>query len=82
MSKVIVHGVHRSGTSLTASLLERAGCWYAEEGNQMPAQNDNPKGFWERLDVVDLNDEILATMNCNWFTLAPSICNHEFQDLS
>ena len=82
MSKVIVHGVHRSGTSLTASLLERAGCWYAEQDCQMAPQDDNPKGFWERVDVVDLNDRILSKIKLNWFTLTPSLSQSELDFLA
>lgn len=71
MNKIIIHGVHRSGTSLTASLLEKAGFWYAEPEHQMAPQEDNPNGFWERTDVVDLNDRVLRYLNLNWFTLMP-----------
>jgi len=73
MSRIIVHGVHRSGTSLTASLLAGAGCWYAEKRFKMSAQKDNPNGFWERTDVVNLNDEALASENLSWFTLKPEV---------
>jgi hypothetical protein len=82
MAKIVVHGVHRSGTSLTASLLARAGCWYAELEDQMPPQEDNPKGFWERVDVVALNDEILAKVNLNWFTLVPALLKSEVEELA
>ena len=82
MAKIVVHGVHRSGTSLTASLLARAGCWYAELEDQMPSQEDNPKGFWERVDVVALNDEILAKVNLNWFTLVPTLLKSEVEELA
>ena len=54
MSKIVVHGIHRSGTSFWASLFEKAGCWYAEDEYKMASQADNPRGFWERTDVVDL----------------------------
>jgi len=82
MPKVIVHGVHRSGTSLTASLLDRAGCWYADKKQQMAPQEDNPKGFWERVDVVALNDEILAAIKLNWFTLTPFLTRQELKLLA
>jgi GT2 family glycosyltransferase len=82
MPKIIIHGVHRSGTSLTASLFERAGCWYAQPDTQMAPQEDNPKGFWESVDVVELNDQILAKINLNWFTLAPSLSDLELDGLA
>ena len=73
MSKIVVHGVHRSGTSFWASLLEKAGCWYAEDEYRMPPQKDNPRGFWERTDVVEVNDRILLSAGLSWFTLNPRI---------
>ena len=81
MKKLIVHGVHRSGTSLTASLLQRAGFWYAEQKYRMPPQADNPKGFWERLDVVDINERMLASQNMDWFSLRPEITGAGYASL-
>ncbi|RBP51497.1 glycosyltransferase [Arenicella xantha] len=81
MRKIVVHGVHRSGTSASAGILERAGLWYADEQNKMPPRVDNQKGFWERLDVVELNDKILASLNMSWFTLAPALSNSELMDV-
>ena len=69
MKKIVVHGVHRSGTSLCGSLLEKSGLWFAEDEMKMPAQPDNPEGFWERLDVTGLNDAILGSQSLTWFTL-------------
>ncbi|GGZ99259.1 hypothetical protein GCM10008090_04800 [Arenicella chitinivorans] len=39
----------------------------------MAAADDNKRGFWERTDVVDLNDQMLAELDMNWFTLRPEI---------
>ncbi len=33
----------------------------------MPASFDNPEGFWERRDVVALNDDLLARADSTWF---------------
>ncbi|MBK6509217.1 MAG: hypothetical protein IPG06_06945 [Haliea sp.] len=32
---------------------------------------DNPRGFWERLDVVELNEKLLSAVNSSWFQPAP-----------
>lgn len=32
----------------------------------LPAQPDNPLGFWESKDVVDINDRLLAAMDLEW----------------
>jgi hypothetical protein len=61
---IVVLGMHRSGTSATAGLLGMLG---AELGSRlMPPGPDNPKGFWENLDVVDINDALLAGLDRRW----------------
>ena len=32
----------------------------------MPAQGDNPTGFWEAQSVADLNDDILQAVDSEW----------------
>lgn len=68
---VVVLGMHRSGTSLVAGLLARAGGWVGSEQALPPPQADNPAGFFERADVVDLNEELLASLGGSW-TCPPS----------
>ena len=56
---VIITGMHRSGTSLTASLLQSAGI---EIGDRlMAASEGNPKGFFEDWDFVELHQAILRS---------------------
>jgi len=66
---IIIHGVHRSGTSMTASIIEKMGSWYAEESQKMLPAEDNQNGFWERLDVVRVNDLILRDFSMSWNSL-------------
>lgn len=54
----IVTGMHRSGTSLAASLLESCGVFMGSR--LMPAAADNPAGFFEDLDFVEFHREALA----------------------
>jgi GT2 family glycosyltransferase/glycosyltransferase involved in cell wall biosynthesis len=61
---VVVLGMHRSGTSLVTKSLELFGCEFGS--NLMPAQADNPKGFWEDLDVVEFNDQLLKQLDSKW----------------
>ena len=56
----IILGMHRSGTSCVTRLVNMMGAYIAPEGIEMLSQPDNPKGFWERTDVMELNDEIDA----------------------
>jgi hypothetical protein len=58
--------MHRSGTSLTARLLQLSGLDLGEEKDMMPPASSNPAGHWENLRIVDLNDRILATLGGSW----------------
>ncbi len=64
--QLIVLGNHRSGTSVVSRLINMMGAYIAPENLIMPPKSDNQKGFWERIDVVNLNDEILAASNASW----------------
>lgn len=64
--KVIVLGMHRSGTSLASGLLSQAGVYFGDEHDFIKANEENPKGFWERKDVRRLNDDLLHQMGCDW----------------
>eukprot|EP01039_Chlorochromonas_danica_P006186 gene6186-6821_t len=61
---VIVLGMHRSGTSLLGGLLNKMGL---ETGGPLiqPAP-DNPKGFFERIDIVLQDDTIMANQNVHY----------------
>src|SRR5689334_14926006 len=56
-SPIIVTGMHRSGTSLTASLLSAAGVNMG--GNLLPADAHNPDGYFEDVEFLELNRTIL-----------------------
>jgi len=60
---VCVLGMSRSGTSLTARVLNVLGVYLGSGGELMPAATDNnPAGFWEHQGIADLNEQILATL--------------------
>ncbi len=61
---VVILGMHRSGTSLVTKSMELLG--YSLGDNLMPAGTDNPTGFWEDLDVVRLNETLLAYGAASW----------------
>ena len=54
--QLIVLGMHRSGTSVLARLLNLMGAYFGPEGSSTGANEENHKGFWERRDVRNLND--------------------------
>ena len=64
--QLIVVGMHRSGTSVLARLLNLMGAYFAPEGLGTGANQENPKGFWERRDVRSLNDFVLHGAGCDW----------------
>lgn len=64
--QVIVLGMHRSGTSVVGGVLEQMGFYWGDAEIGLPADEDNPKGYWERKDVVDLNDAILQACDARW----------------
>ena len=64
--QLLVLGMHRSGTSLVTNIMESFGCYVGEEFDLYSVREDNIKGFWERKDVVDLNNEILLELGCEW----------------
>ena len=67
MRNVVILGMHRSGTSMVAEVLASSGIYVGEPTDLLQSQEDNPHGFWEREDVVQLNDAILAENNATWY---------------
>lgn len=68
--QLIVLGMHRSGTSVLARILNLMGCYLGPEGMSTGANPENPKGFWERRDVRQLNDALLHSVGCDWDRVA------------
>src|SRR5918998_1352262 len=63
---VAVVGMHRSGTSMVAKLLQQAGLNLGDEVDLMPPAEENPEGFYEHLEFVRLNDEVLNAAGAGW----------------
>jgi len=67
---VCVLGFHRSGTSLTARVLNLLGVHLGDD--LLPAhETDNPQGYWEPRWMNDLNEELLATLGATWWQPFP-----------
>ena len=65
----IVLGCPRSGTSLTAGVLHHSGI---EMGDKLaPAHEANPAGFYENLNIADLNSWILKTLGVEYLAPIP-----------
>jgi len=63
-SVVLVVGMHRSGTSALARVLDLAGLAMPEK--VLAPNQDNPSGYWEPVDVVALNTQILQRFDRHW----------------
>ncbi|MEC8644362.1 MAG: glycosyltransferase [Pseudomonadota bacterium] len=61
---IVVLGMHRSGTSLLAKALEIFEYNFSE--NLMQPNSDNPSGFWEDIDIVELNESLLSSNQVSW----------------
>ena len=79
MSKnIVILGCPRSGTSLVAQLVKSAG--FDADGNgtkqlMKPNPKYNPEGYFERLDIVRLNDNLLNEMDSTYNFLNPPSIN-------
>lgn len=63
----IVSGMHRSGTSVAARMLEVYGV--SLPGDLVVSAADNQKGFFEDRSIVELNTEILEKLGLRWDSL-------------
>lgn len=59
-----VLGMHRSGSSALARVLNLAGLRIS--GQLMAANQDNPSGYWEPQRVVRFNDDLLKHLGRHW----------------
>lgn len=64
---IIVLGMHRGGTSLVADLLYRWGAYPGPEQQLLSPDQNNLQGYWEHLPLIKFNQELLATMDSDWF---------------
>jgi GT2 family glycosyltransferase len=64
--QLLVLGMHRSGSSVLARLLNMMGIYIGAEEALMLPQLDNSSGFWERQDIADINDYLLKAVGAQW----------------
>ncbi|SMF95051.1 Sulfotransferase family protein [Methylomagnum ishizawai] len=63
---VFIIGMHRSGTSMVARILNSLGYYLGEAKDMLPPKPSNPEGFCERLDVVRINNQLLSLAHASW----------------
>lgn len=60
----LLTGMHRSGTSLLAKRVAEAGLEFP--GDLLLANEDNPEGYWEAREIVDLNNQAFQSLGMDW----------------
>jgi hypothetical protein len=63
---VCVTGMHRSGTSFIAYVLQLLGVSLGSVDQMMAPGPDNPAGYWENRDIKELNDAVLSHLGGSW----------------
>lgn len=63
---ICVLGMHRSGTSVLARLLNILEVELGAPDDLMAAGDDNPRGYWEHEGIVAINEDILRLFDADW----------------
>lgn len=66
---IIVLGMHRSGTSLAAQICRCMGGYLGEENELMAANEANLDGYFENIEIVDIDDSILELCGKKWYSV-------------
>ena len=62
---VFVLGMHRSGTSAAARVINLLGVPVNRSEDWLAPQPQNPKGYWESSALLTANDQLLALLGCD-----------------
>lgn len=67
---ILVLGMHRSGTSALTRCLNLLG---TELGESLmpPVERNNPTGFWELAEAVEIHDALLSALDSSWADARP-----------
>ncbi|UCH61691.1 MAG: tetratricopeptide repeat protein [Fidelibacterota bacterium] len=68
---ICITGMHRTGTSMIARLLNLCGLYLGPEERIMPPDEGNPAGYWQNQDMDQLTEDILAHFTGDWDFLLP-----------
>jgi Sulfotransferase family len=64
---VCIAGMHRSGTSMIARLLNECGLYIGEKSDLLKPSSSNPGGYWENKKLMDINKAIIRELGGWWF---------------
>ncbi len=62
---LLVLGMHRSGTSALTRILNLLGAALPAD-LMAPVENENPLGFWESVQLMEIHERILASAGLTW----------------
>ncbi len=65
---VCIAGMHRSGTSMIARMIQSCGVYLGPERELAEPFPDNENGFWENREFVKLNEALLRELGGSWDT--------------
>ncbi len=68
---VAILGMHRSGTSTVARAINLMGVYLGDAGKMMPGTADNAEGYWEHLEIYDLQVRLLDRLDRDWNIAEP-----------
>jgi hypothetical protein len=81
IKEVIVAGMHRSGTSMVGNLLKNMGFNMGLEKDLMPGNHYNLFGYFEHLEAVEINNDILNHYGASWIDVGPFVKNYHANDI-
>ena len=67
--KIVVVGMHRSGTSVLTNILREAGCFVGEDDDLLQLNDANKMGYGERVDIVNINKKVLEFQELDWMSV-------------
>jgi hypothetical protein len=68
--RIVVLGMHRSGTSATTALIASFGAYVGQEDELTGGGPENPLGFFERKDVRRSCDAVLQSVGADWWKVS------------
>ena len=63
---ICIIGMHRSGTSMVAGLLQKAGLYLGPEDRLLGANTSNAEGHFEHTGILEINDALLEHLGGSW----------------
>ena len=68
---ILITGMHRSGTSAITRSVNFLGPYIGQDTNFVTPLDDNPTGYWERNDILELNELIFENYRKTWDCATP-----------